>query len=130
MLGDVVGAEEMLTRHQGELGGVEVIDERRLRACLIRPQSIFPMMIADSVASVLKEQNVADWPIEWTNDSEAPVRKIEFEPDQLPVGAAPSSLRSSPRMFEKEECTFVPNDRYWGDQSETSKVEYLIVPML
>ena len=128
VLGDVVGAEGLLSRRQSELDGVEVIDERRLRVRLTRPQPIFPMMIADPVASVLKERNVAGWPIEWANDSEAPVRKIEFEPDELPVGAGPFKLEKFISHVWEGECTIVRNDHYWGDQAEISKVEYLIGP--
>ncbi len=125
VLGDVVGADEVLTRRHSELSGVDVIDERRLQVRLTRPQPIFPMMIADPVASVLKERNVAEWPVEWTNDSETPVRKIEFEPVELPVGAGPFKLEKFVSHVWEGECTIVRNDHYWGDPAKISKIEYL-----
>lgn len=65
ILGDIVGAESLMAGGQGELSGVEIIDERRLRVRLDHPRAIFPMMLSDPVASVLKKDNVAEWPVDW-----------------------------------------------------------------
>ncbi len=125
ILGDIVGAESLMAGRQGELLGVEIIDERRLRVRLDQSHTMFPMMLSDPVASILKKDNVAEWPVDWTNESDQPVPMIEFEPNQLPVGAGPFKLDRFTSHVWEGGCRLTRNPYYWGDSPQLKAVEYV-----
>ncbi len=92
VLGWVKGADAIVKDDSGELAGVEVIDDRRLRVTLVSARADFPMLLTDPVASVLKRENVEKWRYTWSNEGYSSVNS-DFPPDEaVPVGAGPFRL--------------------------------------
>lgn len=126
VLGKVAGANDIIGRYEGgELLGVEVIDDRRLIVRLVTPNPMFPAMISDPIASVLKETNVESWPIQWDNRSGIGGARAEFKPNVLPVGAGPFKLEWFESEGQYTRCRLVSNEHYWGETPQLDSVDYL-----
>ena len=125
IFGNILGADEIAARGAGDLTGFEIIDDLRFRVRLEQPSAVFPVMLTDPVASVLKEDNVAQWPTRWTNDSTELAPKIGFERHQLPVGAGPFMLDEFTSNIRFGTCRLIRNLHYWGDPPSLEAVAYL-----
>ena len=136
----IEGATEFMMDAADELTGLEIVDDQTISVNLYGPLALFPMMVSSPVASVLKQENVMDWPIWWLNDINAtginvPIDEArsgeffyeDFNETNLPVGAGPFKL-SHYREFDPEvRCSFVPNDHYWGKPSGINAVRFELV---
>ena len=125
ILGSIAGAGDVLTGKAEELIGFEIVDDRRFRIFLDRPNAVFPVMLTDPIASVVKKDNVTQWPVTWTNSSDRGVPVVQFEPHQLPVGAGPFALGQFTSNLWDGECRVVQNPHYWGEPPELDIVEYV-----
>ncbi len=112
-LGLIEGADAVVSGVSEDLSGVSVVDDRTLKVKLTTPRADFPAMLADPVASVLKEDNVLEWGIVWDNNG-----SIKELPDSqvgnLPVGAGPFRLDRYQVEFGGESCSIARNPHYWG----------------
>ena len=89
VLGLIVGAAEVLEGATEELEGVEAVDDRTLIVTLSEPSAIFPFLLADPVAAVLKRENVEKWGVDFSDYSVRPSVDV-FE--EFPVGTGPFEL--------------------------------------
>ena len=107
VFGMIEGTSAMLTGDSEELIGVEAVDDRTLLVTLSEPSAIFPFLMADPVAAVLKRQNVENRGVNLSDPFLSPSAMM-FE--ELPVGTGPFKLA----IFDAEQGKFalVRNDYY------------------
>ena len=112
VLGLIAGSSEVISGEADEIAGVEVVDDRTLLITLSEPSVIFPFLMADPVAAVLKRENVENWGVDWsdrfrpTADSDPEMAFVE-----LPVGTGPFKLVVFD--FERAEFVLARNDYYY-----------------
>ena len=124
ILGNIVGADDILSGQSRELRGVRVIDERNLEVRLEMPRTDFPLLLADPVASVISSANEDKWGHVWANNPDFPNEIITLEqifPEYFPIGAGPFAIaeyiypaRSRQGYSGQTRCVLTRNDRYWG----------------
>ncbi len=125
VLGSIIGASDLLNRKSEELTGFNIVDDRRFRILLNRPNAVFPVMLTDPIASIVNKDNVAQWPVTWTNSSDREVPVVQFEPHQLPVGAGPFALAEFSSNLWDGGCRIALNPHYWGESPKLDLVEYV-----
>ena len=126
VLGAIEGADEVLGQF-GELEGVEVIDERRLRVRLERPFVGFPMHLTHPVASVLSRRNVESWPARSSTDNTS-VLVTSFDYSHEVVGAGPFKLlQVDGGSFGARSCSLERNSHYWGESPSLARVDLVSV---
>ncbi|MBI2858953.1 MAG: peptide ABC transporter substrate-binding protein [Chloroflexi bacterium] len=104
-LGDIAGAEDMLTGKAGALSGVKVIDDHTLQVTIDQPKAYFLYKMAFPTAFVLERANVESGKSWW----------------QRPVGTGPFKLRS----YEKDQSLVLErNGGYYGEKAKLSQVSY------
>ncbi len=108
----VKGYDDVRNGDTLDLSGVEVIDDRTLRVTLRHPTPHLPMLVAHHVASVLKQGNVNDWNLSWTNSGTFAAGEEPFWRSGLPVGAGP--FRVSKYDPRSEKCQLKRNEHYWS----------------
>ena len=123
VLGNIIGADAVISGDQLELIGVNVVDDRQLIVNLTGPQPDFPVAISDPVAAVLHPDNVAGWNDVWINDATLPANVIEITDLPLitnPTGAGPFKLVEyvKPELAEtsagtRRRCVLERNPHYW-----------------
>ena len=137
VFGGISGASDVVSGNSDDLVGVKAVDDRTLSIELDRPTARFPMLLANPVASVLKRENVQEWPVRWTNQrvsagEAAPVdeqhsdrlRYEDFSPETLPVGAGPFKLETFRQFDPSSGCAVVRNEHYWGTPAELDAVAF------
>ena len=126
VLGAIEGADEVLGK-VGELEGVEVIDDRRLRVRLERPFVGFPMHLTHPVASVLSRRNVESWPARSSMDNTS-VLVTSFDYSYEVVGAGPFKLlQVDGGPFGARSCSLERNPHYWGESPSLARVDLVSV---
>ena len=123
ILGDIVGAEDMVDGSSSELTGINLIDEQRFSVELVAPRADFPTMLADPIASVVKPADAELWDDIWVNHEESPDDTLAGairQPNELPVGAGPFRLVSYETPSRvlggfagDSTCTLQRNEYYW-----------------
>ena len=113
VFGLIEGAADVISGDTDELTGVEAVDDRTLLVRLSEPSAIFPFLIADPVAAVLKRQNVENWGVDWSDifrprPASDSSRALEF--DELPVGTGPFKVAQFD--FERGHLVLARNDHY------------------
>ena len=113
VLGEISGAAEIASGDASELTGFQIVDDSTFTVQLTRPNADFLWLLADPVASVLKEANVNRWPsrLEWTSS------------DELPVGSGPFRLVALDNFVGK--AVLEPNPYYWDVAPSLDAVEYM-----
>lgn len=121
VLGVVQGASAVASGDSDELMGVEIADERRFNVTLDSPRPDFPMLLSDTVAAVLKHDNVADWDDVWENDDSGGVSQPgRLARSIMPVGAGPfvltdyaNPLTTIEARGGENRCVVERNEYYW-----------------
>ena len=117
----VAGFDAAEGNADGEMHGVQVIDERTIQVRLTRPVTHFPIMLGHPVASVLKRSNVASW---GGGRSSGPVLGSEiWNESNLPVGAGP--FRLTEYGLPLDECTLERNPHDWGEPPDIERIEFV-----
>ncbi len=125
VLGDIEGADAVLSGESTELAGVDVIDELTLAVSLVRRRADFPALLADPVASVLKRDNVENWGVDWSAVSEVTFEKgvDPFEFREIPVGTGPFKIVEFDLLAHH--AVLEPNEHYWGEKPLLGTVRYI-----
>ena len=113
VLGEIVGAEELMAGETNELAGVTVVDDSTLEVELKRRRANFLMFLADPMASVLSHENVANWgTVNWSDFARGIVYEVErsVEFDELPVGTGPFRIVE---LHYERGAILEPNPNYW-----------------
>ena len=123
ILGDIVGAGDVIDGSTSELTGINLIDDQRFTVELAEPRTDFPTMVADPIASVVKPANAELWDDIWSNHEESPDDTLAGairQPNELPFGAGPFRLVSyetPSRVLDvfagDSTCTLERNEHYW-----------------
>ena len=120
ILGIIVGADELVSGMSTELAGFKVVDSSTFVVALKRRHADFLWLLADPVASVLKESNAVTWAttVNWAGGS--------FIPDflELPVGTGPFRVTALDLLGYKVELD--PNPHYWDTEAELDAVRYVM----
>ena len=125
VFGLVVGASEVLSGETDDLTGVVAVDDRTLLVTLSEPSAVFPHLMADPVATVLKRENVQNWGINFADRfrlrsaSEPPA--TEF--GELPVGTGPFKIALFD--FERAELVLTRNDHYHEGPPYLDGIEFV-----
>ena len=125
VFGLIVGASEVVSGETEELVGVEAVDDRTLLVTLSEPSAVFPFLMADPVAAVLKRENVQNWGIDFADRfrlrSGSETFATEFE--ELPAGTGPFKIA----LFEFEQAKLVlaRNDHYHAGPPHLDGVEFV-----
>lgn len=122
---NIAGAVEVANGTTDDLYGVEVVDDRTLIIRLKREQPGLPALLADPVASVLKQENIEQWPAEWSNNDPSITVPLIFDKSNLPVGAGPFKLSEYAITFSSETCALERNEHYWGQKAYLDGVRYV-----
>lgn len=122
---NIAGAEEVANGATDDLYGVEVVDDRTLIIRLKREQPGLPALLADPVASVLKQENIKQWTAEWNNNDPSITVPLVFDESNLPVGAGPFKLSEYAITFSNENCALKRNEHYWGQKTYLDGVRYV-----
>lgn len=126
ILGAIEGAAKVLGK-VGDLEGVEVIDDRRLKVRLERPLVGFPMYLTHPVASVLSRRNVESWVARTSTDNTS-VLVTSFDYSHRVVGAGPFTLLPvDGGPFGARSCSLVRNPHYWGEPPILARVDLVSV---
>ncbi len=116
------------------LAGINIIDDLTFDVELVNPNPEFHETISDPVAYVLKESNVREWPVTWTNDVFPNVIFVDLTllaagqsiaPHELPVGAGPFKLVYSAPNEYPEKCAVARNEHYWDRASHLDGVMFV-----
>lgn len=126
VFGLIAGAGEVLSGDTDELTGVEAVDDRTLLVTLSEPSSVFPFLIADPVAAVLKRENVEKWGVKWSDLFRPQVASgsssgTTFE--ELPVGTGPFKIALFD--FERGQLVLARNDYYHEGPPYLDGVEFV-----
>ena len=126
VLGAIEGADEVLGK-VGDLEGVEVIDDRRLKVRLEHPLVGFPMHLTHPVASVLSRRNVESWPARSSTDNTS-VLETSFDYSHEVVGAGAFKLLPvDGGPFGVRSCSLERNPYYWGEPPSLARVDLVSV---
>ena len=108
-----------------ELPGVQVVDDRNLVVTFTAPVPDFPMLLADPVAAVVKQENVAQWGAVFRNGSGSTVlfRDHITQPEK-PIGAGPFAY-SDFDLSNFEECSLVRNPHYHGSPVRVDEIRVI-----
>ena len=119
VFGNVAGAEP----RRAELPGVRVVDDRNLVVTLSQPVPGFPMFLADPVAAVLKQDNVAQWRSVVTNGPRPTMlTRTHITRPEPPIGAGPFAY-SDFDWFNFDECPLVRNPHHHGPPARVDAVQ-------
>lgn len=125
VFGFIAGASEVLSGETEELKGVDAVDDRTLLVTLSEPSAIFPYLMADPVAAVLKRENVQNWGINFADlfrlRSASEPLATEFE--ELPVGTGPFKVVLFD--FERAQLVLARNDHYHEGPTYLDGVEFV-----
>lgn len=122
---NVVGIDSVLSGESQDMEGVEVIDDLTLRVTLETPRYDFMNLLADPVASVLRQGNVENWIIDWRSrfNGESYIAGTEPEEGSLAAGTGPFKLAE----FDLYDQILVldRNEHYWDTPAHVDRVEYI-----
>ena len=125
VFGLIVGTSEVLSGETEELKGVDAVDDRTLLVTLSEPSAVFPFLVADPVAAVLKRENVQNWGINFADRfrlrSASDPLATEFE--ELPVGTGP--FKVAVFDFERAELVLERNNHYHDGPPYLDGVEFV-----
>ena len=122
---DVFGSVRGAEVGRSELPGVQVVDDSNLVVTLTAPVPDFPMLLADPVAAVLKQDNVAQWGAAYTNGSPPTLLlRDHITQPELPIGAGPFAY-SDFDWFNQDECSLVRNLHYHGAPPQIDSVQVI-----
>ncbi len=113
VFGLIDGASAVIDGESSDLTGVTVVDDRTLKMHLTNPRAEFTSLLADPVASVLKQEDVLQWMTTWGGDGSENIIGPTTE-DNLPVGAGPFKLVDYWIGSEPGRCAIARNPHYWG----------------
>ena len=122
VLGEIVGAESVMTDEGDELAGVTVIDDRTLRVELASELPSFPELLAEPAATVLHRPNVENWGFDWSSwrqPAASHIRPWYF--DELPVGTGPFALTEF--NFWNSTAEVNRNEHYWDALPGVDRIE-------
>ena len=125
MLGQIVGAQEVMDQSSAELAGVTVVDERTLEVDLAEPNANFRLHMAHPVAFVVKSDNAKSWERLWPDSFNQPgavFPAVQLTPDQLPAGAGPFKLVSYVAEPDANRCVLSRNEHFHGIPSTLDHV--------
>ena len=121
VLGDIAGAREVSEGRSPELTGVVVVDDRMLQVTLEDTSPTFLAQLSNHEAAVLKQQNVEQWTIDWSNpDRFSADEHRQFE---LPVGTGPFKIVSF--NFADGVCVLARNEHYHDRLAYLDGVEFV-----
>lgn len=121
VFGSIVGTETMNETHR-PLDGIQVLDDTRLAVQLKTPRHDFTSLLADPVASILKAENVRQWPIEWDNLTGMSESEDPFTTTSMPVGAGPFKLIEYTTHLPTINCQLTRNEHYWRGPSNLERI--------
>ncbi len=124
ILGSIKGADSVMNGSSEDLVGVRVIDDRKLIVELEVPLTNFTALLADPVASVLKQTNVENWGIDssrWFEEFTFGTDRFTF--NELPVGTGPFKLAEFD--FLADQMVFSRNEHYWDDPPRLDRIEFV-----
>ena len=121
VFGSIVGADTMKGT-DNTLSGIQALDDERLAVQLKNPRYDFTSLLADPVASVLKAENVMQWPIEWDNIAGMTESEDQFTAVSMPVGAGPFKLIEYTSQLPAIKCQMVRNEHYWKGPSNLDRI--------
>lgn len=124
VLGLIAGATDVIEGKSEELTGIKIVDDRTMLVTITEPSAIFPMLLADPIASVLKPENVQNWGVDWSTwYRERSISEGKLEFDELPVGTGPFKLT----VFDFDEGIFVMtrNEHYHDRLAYLDGVEFV-----
>ena len=125
VFGLIEGASDVLSGETEELKGVDAVDDRTLLVTLSEPSAVFPFLMADPVAAVLKRENVENWGINFADQfrlrSASEPLATEFE--ELPVGTGPFKVVLFD--FERAKLVLARNDHYHEGPPYLDGVEFV-----
>lgn len=125
VFGLIEGASDVLSGETEELKGVDAVDDRTLLVTLSEPSAVFPFLMADPVAAVLKRENVENWGINFADmfrlRSASEPLATEFE--ELPVGTGPFKIALFD--FERAQLVLERNDHYHEGPPFLDGVEFV-----
>ena len=123
ILGEIVGAEDVVDGSSSELTEINLIDDQRFSVELVEPRTDFPTMVADPIASVVKPADAELWDDIWVNHEVSPDDTLDTAsrlPTDLSVGAGPFMLvgyetpsRVMGGFAGDSTCALQRNEHYW-----------------
>ena len=125
VFGLVVGASEVLSGETEDLTGVVAVDDRTLLVTLSEPSAVFPHLMADPVATVLKRENVQNWGINFADRFRlrSASEPLATEFGELPVGTGPFKVALFD--FERAELVLTRNDHYHEGPPYLDGIEFV-----
>ena len=122
---DVFGSIRGAEVGRKELPGVQLVDDSNLVVTLTALVPDFPMLLADPVAAVLKQDNVVQWGAAYTNGSQpTPLLRDHITQPELPIGAGPFAY-SDFDWLTQDECSLVRNPHYHGAPPQIDSVRVI-----
>ena len=120
VLGGISGASDLVDGAATELKGVTIVDDSTIEIRLDAPDWDFVGKLAHPVASIVKEENVAQWEDGWVK------RNTWTSPSGYPFALPPigtglltiEGLRNIGDL-----ATYTPNDRHWRDSTRPRVVQ-------
>ena len=108
-----------------DLTGVDAVDDRTLLVTLSEPSAVFPYLIADPVAAVLKRENVQNWGINFADQFRlrSASEPLATEFGELPVGSGPFKVALFD--FERAELVLTRNDHYHEGPPYLDGIEFV-----
>jgi oligopeptide transport system substrate-binding protein len=101
-LGDIVGAEDMLTGRAQEISGIEILDEYAIKITIESPKAYFLAKLAYSTAFVVDRANVESKEEWWREpNGTGPFKLTEWKKDELIVLEQNSFYYGEPARLEK-----------------------------
>lgn len=125
VFGLIAGASEVLAGVTEDIADVKAMDDRTLLVTLSEPSAIFPFLMADPMAAVLKRENVENWGIDFADRfrprSASEPAATEFE--ELPAGTGPFKVVLFD--FERAKLVLARDDRYHAGAPYLDGVEFV-----
>lgn len=120
VLGGIAGAEDLVNGSATELKGVTIVDDSTIEIRLDAPDWDFAAKLAHPVASIVREENVAQWEDGWTaRVSWSSPSGYPFAP--LPIGTGPFTVEELKDIGGS--AAYVPNGRHWNGPPQPSLVQ-------
>ena len=125
VLGNIVGAADVMAGESTELSGFAVVDEQNFTVELTKPNTEWLHLLTHPVASVLSKSNVEQWERRWTFPLESQEANSEYMPGSyvLPVGTG--RFRVAGFEFWQNSVWMVPNELHWSGETPTTCIALL-----
>ncbi len=125
VFGLIVGSSAVLAGETEDLTGVKAVDDRTLLVTLSEPSAVFPFLMADPVAAVLKRENVQNWGIDFADQFRlrAASEPVATEFEELPAGTGPFKMVLFD--FERAKLVLARNDLYHEGAPYLDGIEFV-----